>query len=264
MTTMEDKLLPPLETGVARGLADTVAEFLTKAAKASPSRIASSESKKLATRRVPPSWYSQCDTLDYYGVIVWDEAMTILDRILVYPFTTNYRRYLLDAPKDVVRAWLFHSHSLRVSELYVIQDRTVALLKFLKVIAEDLGLPATDFSRKFEKKFKETFKRHLLERHRLTHAHERPSMISRITEMAGAKWIEDGQEQKNYVENFLKHLSLRLIEAGELAGYSQMNTLEEVAELHEMAAQREARQMLGLFGESLFGTIKQPFVWSIR
>jgi len=125
--------------------------------------------------------------LDNYGLIIWDEAMTILDRILVYPFTASYRKHLLGAPKEVIGAWQFHSHSLRVGELYIVQDRTVALLEFLKVVAEDCGLPATDCRKSFESSFKKVFDRRLCERHRLTHAHERPSIISRIIDLSGAK-----------------------------------------------------------------------------
>jgi hypothetical protein len=114
----------------------------------------STESKKLIARRVPTSWIPKYDVMDEYGFIIWDEASSILDRILVYPATASYRKHLKAAPKDILAAWQFHSHSLRIGELYIVLDRTNAILDFLNPVATDCGLPAVYRRKVFEAAFK--------------------------------------------------------------------------------------------------------------
>jgi hypothetical protein len=263
MSKIEDDPLPVLERSVVYALADTVRECIEKSVKTAPGRVASPECKQLAAKRVPPAFIAKYDILDDYGFLIWDEAMTILDRILVYPFTVTYRRHMLSAPQDVLRAWQFHSHSLRVGELYIIQDRTTALLKFLNVVAADLGFYVIDQSKNFEKKFKKNFDRLLHERHRLTHAHERPSMISRIIDLSGAKLVDDSGKSTAALTTLMSDILPRLIQMHEASGGEPMNSLEDIVALHELSAQREARKMLSLFGEALLGTINHPLEWPV-
>lgn len=254
----DSKALPPLEVGLAQALAARLQDVITAAAEASPGRRASAEATKLVARRVPKSWLPKYEVMDEYGFVVWDEAMTILDRILVYPFTAGYRKHLKGAPKEVLGAWQFHSHSLRIGELYIVLDRTLALLEFLTVVARDCGLPITDQRKAFEKTFKKTFERRLRERHRLTHAHERPSMVSRIIDLSGGKWAgDDTATIKQVLDVFAKTLPM-LTQASEAAGRAPPRTPEELEALHEWGAQQEARQMLKLVGEALLGTINDP------
>ena len=154
MSETNDEALPPLEASIAQALAGKICDIITAAGKANPGMEASADSKKLVARRVPPSWLSKFELMDGYGFVIWDEAMTVLDRILVYPVTARYRKYLVGAPKEVIGAWQFHSHSLRVGELYIVLDRTVALLEFLYVVGRDCGLDVTDCRKSFEKKLK--------------------------------------------------------------------------------------------------------------
>lgn len=260
MTTLESEALPPLEAGIARGLAGKVSDLITTAAKASPGLRASDEAKKLVARRMPPKWLSKYEVMDEYGFVIWDEAMTILDRILVYPFTASYRKHLISAPKEVIGAWQFHSHSLRIGELYIVLDRTLALLEFLNIVARDSGLPVTDQRKVFEKIFKKTFDRRLRERHRLTHAHERPSMTSRIIDLSGGKWIGDEHESAEELMALLTSMLPKLKEASEAAGRTAPKTPQEVEAIHEWGAQQEARQMLKLVGDALLGTLNDPSV----
>lgn len=260
MSASESEALPPLDVSLAQALAARVSDIINAATKGSPGLPASTESKKLIARRVPPSWLSKYEVMDEYGFVVWDEAMTILDRILVYPFTASYRKHLLGAPKEVVGAWQFHSHSLRIGELYIVLDRTLALLEFLIVVAKDCGVPVVDYRKIFEKRFKKTFDRRLRERHRLTHAHERPSMISRIIDLSGGKWTGDKEESTRQLMDLINTALPKLIEASEAAGHIPLNTLEDVAALHELGAQQEARHMLKLVGEALLATLSDPSV----
>ncbi|MCA3280831.1 MAG: hypothetical protein ING10_16315 [Roseomonas sp.] len=261
MRKIEDDPLPALERRVAYALAGTVREFIEKAVQTAPGRNASPACKKLVAKRVPPALIAKYDILDDYGLLIWDEAMTILDRILVYPFTVTYRRHLFSAPQDVRTAWQFHSHSLRVGEIYIVQDRTSALLKFLNVVMGDLGFSVIDQSRNFEQKFKKAFDWHLRERHRLTHAHERPSMTSRIIDFLGAKLAENSAESTEAIARLMIDIQPRLIQMREASGGGPMNTLEDFVAFHELSAQREARKMLSLFREALLGTINHSLEW---
>ena len=260
MTTTEPEALPPLEMSLAQALAAKVSDLITEAAKVSPGLPASAEAKKLVARRVPPKWLPKYEVMDDYGFLIWDEAMTILDRILVYPFTASYRKHLVGAPEEVIGAWQFHSHSLRIGELYIVLDRTVALLEFLAVVGKDSGLSVTDQRKAFENAFKKTFDRRLRERHRLTHAHERPSMISRIIDLSGGKWAGDKDEAAKQLMTLLTSTLPVLMEASEKAGRTPPNTPHEVEAVHEWGAHLEARRMLKLVGEVLLATLNDPSV----
>lgn len=260
MSATEHEALPPLEVSLAQALAAKVSDTITAAAQSSSGLPASANAKKLVARRVPPSWLSKYDVMDEYGFVVWDEAMTILDRILAYPVTVTYRKYLTGAPREVIGAWQFHSHSLRVGEIYIVLDRTMALLDFLHVVAKDCGLQVSDSRKAFEKAFKKAFDGRLRERHRLTHAHERPSITSRIVDLSGGKWADDDEEAaKQLIELFSKTLP-SLIEAAETAGRTLPTSIEEVEAVHELGAQREAQKMLKLVGEALLGMLNDPSV----
>lgn len=261
VTEIESEDLPPLEVGLAQALAAKVSETVSAAAKAAPGRRASARSKTLVARRVQPNWLPKYEVMDDYSYLVWDEAMTILDRILVYPFTTSYRKHLVSAPKEVISAWQFHSHSLRVGELYIVLDRSLALLEFLTVVAEDSGLPVTDQRKAFEKAFRKIFDSRLRERHRLTHAHERPSMTSRIIDLSGGKCSgEEASALKDFMEGMMTDMMRKLSEVSEAKGRTPPKTLQEVEALHEFGALQEARQMLRLVGEALLGTINEASV----
>lgn len=179
---------------------------------------------------------------------------------MVYPFTASYRKHLIGAPKEVIGAWQFHSHSLRVGELYIVLDRTLALLEFLNIVARDCGLPVTDCRKSFEKRFKKTFDRRLRERHRLVHAHERPSMTSRIIDLSGGKWAGDKDESLKALIKIIAKTLPALIESSEAAGRTPPKTPEEVEAMYEWGAQQEARQMLKLIGETLLATLNDPSV----
>lgn len=257
MPSVEEASLPPLEPSVVKALAGTIAEFIDTAAKSAPGRVSSSDCRKLVARRVPPSTVAKFDVMDNYGLVLWDEILTILDRILIYPHTTTYRKHLKDAPHEVQKAWQFHSHSLRVTELYIILDRNIAMLSFLNVILESFNLPMHDQRKEFEKSFKKTFERRLRERHRLTHAHERPSLVSRIIDLSGTKFSGDKEEVEKILSDAMLSLMSRWSDITKVVGPAAPTTLEMAEAMHEEAGQIEARRMLNLVGEALLKTINR-------
>ena len=77
-----------MEVSLAQALAAKVSDIITNAAKSSPGcrpRPGQEAGRPARAAEVAPKY----EVMDEYGFVIWDEAMTILDRILVYPFTAN-------------------------------------------------------------------------------------------------------------------------------------------------------------------------------
>jgi hypothetical protein len=258
MSTSEPNDLPPLEASFAVALAEKISGSIKMANEQSPGKPASVTCKKLVSKRIPPSMIAQFECLDGYHLLVYDEIMSVMDRIIVYPTIAKYRKHLLHAPREVLRAWQFHSHSLRVSELYIIQDRTVALLEFVNVVAIETGIPATDCRKSFESSFKKVFGQRLRERHRLTHAHERPSLTSRVIELSSVKWVGETEMAKDLLIELLDMLIPLYVEASHAAGHKPPANLSDIEEQYESIAILEARQMLKIIEEVLYDTIRVP------
>lgn len=245
--------LPLLSPDVIDGLANLIQHAIKTAARATPGKPASDELKKLIAKRVPPKTLARYDTLDDYHIVAWDEAMAILERIFAYPYTVQYRKHLKGVPLDVGAAWQIHSHSLRGNELYIVQDRTEAFLGFLHVLAGECGLTTTDQTKAFENKFKKAFKRRLLQRHEVTHAHMRPSLVSRIINLNSAMARATPDEKEPMVTQFIEATAPVLGMLQELTGKNL--TVAEVEQMHEAGAEREAQVMLDLFGRCVLTTL---------
>jgi hypothetical protein len=151
--------------------------------KMEPQPSMSSHLERHIRKRVAPSFLSKY--LNHEGAIglAINELGLILERIRQYRVIDAYPKHFSSNDRDVISAFFSHLHSLRSSELYLIQERGKELLRFSHCIASDLRLSASDQSREFDKKFKKGFERRLRERHRLVHAHERPSLMTRMLDV---------------------------------------------------------------------------------
>jgi hypothetical protein len=134
-------------------------------------------------KRVPPSTLANYLTFGRAISLCMNEFELIATRIRQYPMINVYPEYFSSKDRAVFAAFLTHLHSLRANELYLIQERGCQLLKFVHVITSGLGLESFDQSRVFEKAFKKEFWWRLRERHRLTHMHERPSLMTRMLDV---------------------------------------------------------------------------------
>lgn len=247
--------LPPLSAEVIDNLADRMQDAIKSATDLSPGKPASSTLKKLVAKRVPPKTLAQFNTLDSYHLVLWDECMSILERISAYPHTVGYRKHLSNAPQDVRRAWLIHSHSLRGNELYIVQDRTKAFLLFLYAVANEAGLAATEQSNSFENIYRKRFRRRLHERHEITHAHSRPSLTSRIINMQSALARANDEDKSSMVAQLLGATTPFLAMLEKLQG--KPLAIGEVETLQQEGADREAREMLDLFGRAVLKTLNK-------
>ncbi len=253
----DDAALPQLTSKVTAALVETVAATIHAASAPKSGQAPSAATRKLMLQRVSPkNAADNFATLDKYWVLVDSEITSLLDRILAYRYVTQYRKVLIaNGDRELVGAWQFHSQSLRTGELYIIQDRTTAALRFLMAVGNDCGLAVTDQTVAFEKKFKKRFERRLRERHRLVHGHERPSMESRIIGLSGETTSLPRDELERILHDILGKAASAMREIGAKTGKEISFDLPSIEKMHEDVSVREARQMLDLVGEALLKTI---------
>lgn len=160
---------------------DEVMAYLSATIRSLPSEPArSAELTKQIIKRVPPSALKNYDSVIAAARLFEMEVADIGNRAANYQNIERYRYFFSTPDKDMHLSFLDHTYSLRSSELYVILERGSELLKFGAVLAENVGLDGVDNHRKFMAAFKKQFERRLRERHRMVHAHERPSLVSRL------------------------------------------------------------------------------------
>lgn len=162
-----------VSNGIRHSLERHVALMTTK-----PSM--SDETRKHITKRVPPSQLQKYKTVEMAIAQLALEISDLGTRISHYQHIERYREHF-NAPNKAMRAaFVMHTHILRGSEIYVIMERCEDWLKFFYALAADLDLGPTRMAKKLQTRFKKDFERHLRERHRIVHSHERPSLVSRM------------------------------------------------------------------------------------
>jgi len=219
----------------------------------------SAETKKGVTKRVTPKNVAEFSTAEKLPTLISIEIQTLGDRIRLYPFTARYRDAINLASRDMMGAWMLHSYSLRQGELYIIQERGVELLKFLRDVAMDLGLPAADRSKSFEKAFKKRFERRLRERHRLIHAHERPSLTSRVIDFGVAAEEKDKDLVAETLGNLIAQIAQLL--PGEATDDPQelQRRIFALRDSYATIADREASDIFEMFATEISKTLGVPF-----
>ncbi len=251
---LEIESLPPLTADVARGLADVAVGSIEQSCARHPCKKPSPATKKALLKRVSRKTALELTTIDKFGVVVFDEICQITDRILAYRYVAQYRKVFRSQSDELFDAWQIHSQSLRTGELYIVQDRTSQLLKFLALVGQDCGLAVEDQSGSFSKKFKKDFEKRLRERHRIVHAHERLSYESRIMAFAGKTLsLPSETVAKFMLDTFSTSFSAMSEKLREED--CEAPSIEEVEKLHEMTDEREARQMMNLVGEYILKAV---------
>lgn len=145
----------------------------------------SEDTKKHIVKRIGPK--SRAKYLNPEGAIslLSVEVVDLATRISRYQYIERYREHFKSPDPEMGIAFIMHMHILRGSEIYVIMERCKSFLEFFRDLAVDLDLnPNKKIGNDLEKRFKKEFARHLRERHRIVHAHERPSVISRMAAIA--------------------------------------------------------------------------------
>ncbi len=218
-------------------------------------QLVSTPTKKSIAKRLSANGAKRFETLKSLPLLVSAEVLSYCERIRIYPFITQYRLEVNKGSTDMIAAWQLHSHSLRQNELYVIQERGTDILDFLHNVASDFGLGTQNQAKVFEKRFKNQFEWRLRDRHRVVHAHEKPSMTSRLADMMIASDKSTESDVKDYIVGLLTNLS-ELIPGEKTDDPNvKLQRLLSVRDLYVQAAEEEAVQMIDIFFEELTRTI---------
>ncbi|MDR6513361.1 hypothetical protein J2792_004255 [Novosphingobium capsulatum] len=152
-------------------------------------------------------------------------------------------------------AFVMHTHILRGSEIYVIMERCEDWLKFFYELASDLDLGPTQVVKKLQTRFKKEFERHLRERHRIVHAHERPSLVSRMVGVPPED-LDHPDFAKVYVDtvSMLAGL-LHKVMGDQVEGKSAEEVLQAINVRRLEAVDRECFTMWSIFLDQINGLI---------
>lgn len=164
----------------------------------------SEDTKRHVAKRVSPSNVANYQTPEKAISLLSMEIGDLGLRISRYRFIERYREHFQAPTPQMGTAFVMHTHILRGSEVYIIMERCIAFLDFFYDLAADLSLNPTNVSKSLETRFKKDFERHLRERHRIVHAHERPSLASRMMSISPNEMTDPKVEDtlKNVVETF--------------------------------------------------------------
>jgi hypothetical protein len=217
-----------------------------------PAQI-STDTYKCVRKRVSAKIVSEYATPQNVLSLIILDIQQIGDRIRLCPFTAKYREQINLSSNDMVTAWQLHSHSLRQSELYIIQERGTEVLQFLHFVARDFKLKSVDCSNSFEREFKKRFERRLRERHRLVHAHEKPSLVSRLIDLmvSGDNERAVGQALGEVLAKVASIMPGPATDDPKEA----LRRLRSLGEQYAMLAEKEAIDMFDLFSEAVIRTI---------
>lgn len=155
--------------------------------------------------RVGPKSAEQYLSIERAIALLAVEAADIGYRISQYRFIERYREHFM--PADAPMRVAFHTHIqvMRGNEIYVIMEHGKAWLVFAHDLAAALDLAPTKMHKVLINRFTKAFERHLRERHKIVHAHERPSLVSRVASLAatGRDDREIGQATQGVVQTLI-------------------------------------------------------------
>ncbi|MCQ1572099.1 hypothetical protein NFO65_15305 [Neorhizobium galegae] len=218
-------------------------------------QLVSSATRKSVAKRLSENGAKKFTTIRSLPLLVSSEVLSYCERIRIYPFITQYRVELNKGSPEMIAAWQLHSHSLRQNELYVIHERGGDILDFAHYVATDLGLGSENRAKEFEKRFKKQFDWRLRDRHRVVHAHERPSMTSRLADLMIATDDSTKEDLKDYLMGLLANLSELLPGEKTDDPKEKMRRLLSVRDVYVKAAEEEATQMIEMFVDEMQKTI---------
>lgn len=215
----------------------------------------SDETKKHITKRVPPSQLQKYLTVEMAIALLALEISDLGTRISHYQHIERYREHFKAPDKTMRAAFVMHTHILRGSEIYVIMERCEDWLKFFYELASDLDLGPTQVVKKLQTRFKKEFERHLRERHRIVHAHERPSLVSRMVGVPPED-LDHPDFAKVYVDtvSMLAGL-LHKVMGDQVEGKSAEEVLQAINVRRLEAVDRECFTMWSIFLDQINGLI---------
>lgn len=225
------------------------------AAELPDSHLASPKTVSAVQKRLSENGAKKFTTIRSLPLLLASEVLSWCERVRIYPFTAKYRVQVNDGSPEMVAAWQLHSHSLRQNEVYVLQERGRDIINFAHLVATDLGLGTQNRAVKFEQRFKTQFSWRLRDRHRVVHAHERPSLTSRLADMMVATDESTKTVFQDYIVGLLTDIAETL--PGDQADKpkQKLERLYSLRDIYEKGAEEEAALMIEIFVEELQKTI---------
>jgi hypothetical protein len=209
------------------------------------------QTRKKITNRVPPKMRD--DYLNPRGAIVLlvTEIVDLGTRISHYQYIQRYREHF-KPPDEIIRAaFTMHSLILQTNEIYVIMERCGKCLDFFHNLAVDLDIDLKDMAPALKKEFKKEFERHLRERHRIVHAHERSSLVSKMIGVQ-PELLDDAEVKGAYMEvlnTLTKSIKSQLGDKAE--GKSSLEFLKIINDLSLQAVDQDCLKMWAIFSNCI-------------
>ncbi|NSL20193.1 hypothetical protein [Agrobacterium tumefaciens] len=259
MTEENDGKPEVLTQDMVWAVAGQVNELLEHYAQAVPeAKKVSSDTEKAIAKRLSVNGAKKFTTVRSLPFFFASELLTYLQRIQIYPFVAKYREVVKPSSADMNAAWQLHSHSLRQSECYVIQERGTDMLEFAHSVATDLGLGTKSRAKIFENRFKKHFATRLRDRHRVVHAHEKPSLTTRVTDLMVAADKKNPDEMNKQLMTMMFNVSQLLPGLPTDDPAEAIKRMFAMREEYPKIAEREAVEMMDIFYDELVQTISPP------
>ena len=138
------------------------------------------------------------------------EVSQIGQKIRRYQYIERYK-FFFDAPDpEIGMGFAEHMYALRNAELYAVLERGETIVRFVSAIGAELGIGSVKAPTKYNKSFREKFERRLRERHKITHAHERPSLVSRMLQLGGLKTDNERKKLENVLGDIFGAMNMAM------------------------------------------------------
>lgn len=215
----------------------------------------SEDTKKAVDKRLSEKGAANFQTVGTLPQLVWNEVHLFCERIRFYPYTARYREIIQSGPAELNQAWQIHSDSLRHGEVYIIHERGTDLLRFMYMVSRDVGIPAVDRSKNYNKRFSKRFDTRLRERHRTVHVHERPSGAGRLTNLMIASNGLDAGEIRTMMMDLLLRLAKKLPGEPTTDPEELARRTVSLTEKYRQFAEEEAFDMIDIFVQEFLQTV---------
>ncbi|SEQ39835.1 hypothetical protein SAMN05428969_2918 [Devosia sp. YR412] len=222
---MKDGYTPP--TGPSEDSIDLLLGELRTflADRIGPDEIIGEKVKSEITKRTAPSAYKNYETLESALRLLLSVVSDVSVRIVRYQYIERYRYFFPSEDREIFLSFIDHIYALRVAEIYTILERAEDSIRFAAYVSDNLGLGDSKAAKRFSKKYRAAFQGRLRERHKIVHAHERPSLLSRILSLPSRTM--EKPEQRQLVQAALQQVIDAFAQLQEMMAAAKMDVWPE-------------------------------------
>jgi hypothetical protein len=180
-----DQYEPP--SGLTRSQISEFCGVIEKCLLNGPTVEISDAVKSQVAKRVAPSALPLYDDFDSVVSLAAHEIGEIGQRIGRYRYIERYKFFFETNDREMGLAFGEHLYELRSGQIYAVLERGVEIIRLCSTVADCRGRGDSKAANAYLKEFRSAFAYRLRERHRQAHAHERPSLASRILSLRPVK-----------------------------------------------------------------------------